>query len=349
MSNFTSSKNLIKGTSDLIIYSSMLDYYLKNFFLLQKEISLPEINFPRIISFHIFQEDLKLETKKRIEKIVSGLTKRNLDFFIYPLPLCLFNGVYPKIIQNHILDKKTILPPVFLLGDVIEYAASKEALQLIVSTQVVSFLKCDSCQWKFKKKCRGIYQVGGSYLCSERLQCWLSDKVSLLERGNLLDIGCGAKPPFLEFYKEISLKGIKIYLLDPSPNSLIGLKQMIPDSYTNITLLESTAEEIAFKDEMFDIVILTETYPHIRNLNKALVNIRRVLKNDGLLLTRDTTQSESNIDSTDTSFLFNDHFRNHNLNQAISELKKHRFEIIDAIEDKYGSWNIWAIKAKKIS
>jgi len=124
---------------------------------------------------------------------------------------------------------------------------------------------------------------------------------------------------------------------------------MIPDSYTNITLLESTAEEIAFKDEMFDIVILTETYPHIRNLNKALVNIRRVLKNDGLLLIRDTTQSESNIDSTDTSFLFNDHFRNHNLNQAISELKKHRFEIIDAIEDKYGSWNIWAIKAKKIS
>lgn len=323
---------------DLIIYSNTLDFNLKN---------LPKANSSQVISFCIFQEDLRKKIGEKIEKIVNGLIKKGLNFFIYPLPLCLFNGIYSKNIQNHIFNKKNSSIPVFLNEHGIKYVYTKEDQEAFTKNKLDLFSKCSYCRLRIQGKCKGIYNFKGPHHCNGKLKDWLDSQVNLLKKGKLLDCGCGVKPSFLEFYKEISLKGKKIYLLDPLSNSLTSLRQMIPNYYTNIALVESTTEEMAFKDNIFDIVVLTSTYSHLRDLNKALLNIKRVLKNDGLLLIRDGVEFEWKKSSKEAvPYLYNLHFRNHNLNQAISELKKHHFKVIDTIEEKGYRKCYWAIKAR---
>jgi len=339
---------------DLIIYSNTLDFYLKNFAILQKKLnpykSVKEPLPLPVISFHIFPEDLEEETGKKIEKIIHNLIIEGIGFNLYPLPPCLFQGSYPKDIQNHHLKKNLLLVPAFFeeMGAA-KYIYTKTDLKMLNQEKLDLVSKCTSCKLRLLKQCQGILQSpNGSYLCHKKVEEWLRNKMNLSVQGNLLDIGCGAKPPFLEFYKEMSLNSKMIYLLEPSVNSLMALRELVPSQYKNITIIKNTAERMSFKDNMFDIVVLISVYPHLQNLHQSLSNIKRILNTEGVLIIRDCT--EPNLpEDPDEGARFTVHFRNHNLHQAISELEKCGFKVIDtAIENQNASVRTWAIKAKKI-
>ena len=334
---------MINKPTDLIIYSNMIDFYLKN------PDSFPRKNYlgNQSISFWLFPDDLKRKTGRKIKKIIDGLIKKNINIFIYPLPLCLYGSYYPKSIRKYIIPETTSLPPAFLNEYGIKHVHTKEDIKYIRNNKEI-FKKCFSCHLKKQEKCRGIYTLFGSSVCEEKLKHWLIDKTKSLVGGNLLDCGCGINPSLLDFYREISLKNNKIYFLDPSGESLASLKQRVHYFSGNIFLVKGMAEKMNFKNNFFDVILLISTYSHLRNLKMALGNIRKSLKKEGLLLISDSIDHIRMKHNEEEEFsLWNNHFRNHTFNQTTSTIKKCGFKIIDVFTEKTKQASYWIIKTEK--
>jgi len=85
----------------------------------------------------------------------------------------------------------------------------------------------------------------------------------------ILDVGCGTKP-YKSLFKNNNYIGIDI---DKKENSDRNKKQ---DIFFD-------GETIPFGDEEFDIVITTEVFEHVENLEKLTKEINRVLKENGIL------------------------------------------------------------------
>ena len=82
-------------------------------------------------------------------------------------------------------------------------------------------------------------------------------------KGNVLDIGCGKGNEFIRMIK----KGIG---LDFNP-------------WPGVDVVAS-AEQMPFDDKMFDTVTMMVSFRYIKNREVAMREIKRVLKDDGLLL-----------------------------------------------------------------
>jgi len=89
-------------------------------------------------------------------------------------------------------------------------------------------------------------------------------------RGNLLDIGCGDKPFFLSI-KDM----IEKYIGLDHPGTLHSKK--------NIDIF-AIADDLPFKNNAFDSVLLTQVIEHLENPLTVLSEIYRVLKSDGTVI-----------------------------------------------------------------
>ena len=107
-------------------------------------------------------------------------------------------------------------------------------------------------------------QVYSPYFIIKSLQESLLKKYSRYLGGRVLDVGCGAKP-----YKSL-LQGTCEYVgMDCS----MGVK---PECFGSI-------QGLPFKDGAFDSVLCTEVLEHLPEPDKAIAEIKRVLKKDGYL------------------------------------------------------------------
>lgn len=87
----------------------------------------------------------------------------------------------------------------------------------------------------------------------------------------LLDFGCGEKP-YYPFFKERVKEYIGVDIEEtPEKNSKI-----------NITIKQG--DKLPFPNEHFDVVISTQVFEHIEDLSLYAKELRRVLKNNGLML-----------------------------------------------------------------
>ncbi len=114
------------------------------------------------------------------------------------------------------------------------------------------------------------------------------EKISLHKRrkeliskanGNVLEIGSGGGINF-NYYNSKNINSLKI--LDLKFNKLILNHKL--NKQMDIDYIIANAENLTFKDESFDTVIVTLTLCAIDNPNKALSEINRVLKQDGKLI-----------------------------------------------------------------
>ena len=114
------------------------------------------------------------------------------------------------------------------------------------------------------------------------------EKISLHKRrkelisnanGNVLEIGSGGGINF-NYYNPKNINSLKI--LDLKFNKFILNHKL--NKQMNIDYIIANAENLPFEDESFDTVIVTLTLCAIDNPNKALLEINRVLKQDGKLI-----------------------------------------------------------------
>jgi ubiquinone/menaquinone biosynthesis C-methylase UbiE len=93
---------------------------------------------------------------------------------------------------------------------------------------------------------------------------------SVKPKENWLDLGCGLKPYALDFY-DCNYIGIDIEVSGRESN----LKKT--DVYFD-------GEKIPFGDSTFDGILCTQVLEHVSNLEIILLESKRVLKKDGLML-----------------------------------------------------------------
>ncbi len=110
------------------------------------------------------------------------------------------------------------------------------------------------------------------------------EKMVLTANSGILDIGCGTGFTLLELstlVKKGKLTGIDLSaaMIDQARKKLQGI--------TNATVVQAEVEKIPFKSNSFDYVISTEAFHHFPNPQKALKEMKRVLKNQGRIIIAD--------------------------------------------------------------
>jgi ubiquinone/menaquinone biosynthesis C-methylase UbiE len=109
------------------------------------------------------------------------------------------------------------------------------------------------------------------------------DKVVIPDK-KILEVGCGQG---IEFVQNLE-KGMDMTGLDYSKDSIAKTKKHITQKFKydknngKFPLLRGDAENLPFQDSLFDIVYSIGVLHHTPNTQKAINEIHRVLKNDGM-------------------------------------------------------------------
>lgn len=104
-----------------------------------------------------------------------------------------------------------------------------------------------------------------------------------LKIGKFLDVGCGAGYS-MQKAKEQGCR--EVYGIDPEPKGH-GVGREGSGFTINIdidNIRQATAEAIPFEDKMFDTVYSSHVLEHVQNEQQSLAEMKRVLKDDGILI-----------------------------------------------------------------
>jgi ubiquinone/menaquinone biosynthesis C-methylase UbiE len=119
--------------------------------------------------------------------------------------------------------------------------------------------------------------------------------VHLSEESMVLDVGCGTANNTLLF---VSACDAHVVGLDLS----LGMLEKAGKKSPSIPLIQAPADALPFKDTIFDFVFMTEVIHHLPDPRRAIVDIYRVLKQNGVFCI--VTQSHKQIESRMTSRFF---------------------------------------------
>ncbi len=107
------------------------------------------------------------------------------------------------------------------------------------------------------------------------------EKVIPLAQGNVLEIGVGSGLN-LPFYDKSKI--IKLTAIDPSEDLWHTVAVDLKTIPFEFEFIKASAEDLPFPDQSFDTVVATYTLCTIPDAHKALLEMRRVLKKDGVLI-----------------------------------------------------------------
>ncbi len=130
-------------------------------------------------------------------------------------------------------------------------------------------------------------------LPDETKALWLdsiSKYVRIKSIKRIIDIGCGTGR-FLSVLNDC-FQGV-IYAVDPSIKMITTAKESITTK--RVTFVQCTAENLCLIDNSFDLAFLSQVYHHFQDKNKAILEIKRILRIDGFLCIRNSTVE--NLDS----------------------------------------------------
>lgn len=122
---------------------------------------------------------------------------------------------------------------------------------------------------------------------------WIVKYYNIKKESSILELGCGTgitwkdNTHLLQDCKEV-------YFTDLFEGMIKEAKTNIGE-HSNIHYTVVNAEELPYEDERFDIVIANMMLYHIPNLDKALSEIRRVLKKNGIFYC--ATYGENGVES----------------------------------------------------
>ena len=114
----------------------------------------------------------------------------------------------------------------------------------------------------------------------------LIQRSGIKEGMQVLDLGCGSGAFTTFVARSVDPKG-QVYALDIQPKMLEQLRQKLskPENQDikNVELIESSAYDLPFENNSLDVVYMVTVLQEIPDKNKALGEIRRVLKSGGIL------------------------------------------------------------------
>lgn len=96
--------------------------------------------------------------------------------------------------------------------------------------------------------------------------------LQLYLHGNVLDIGCGPQP-------------VPCYLNNHPTHCIAGIDPLSSSTIHPFTFVQGVAEFLPWADKTFDLVVAATSLDHVLLLDKALSEIRRVLRPNGYFVT----------------------------------------------------------------
>lgn len=144
------------------------------------------------------------------------------------------------------------------------------------------------CQWLMAKVYDNIMQDAEE----KGLKNWRQQLLQNIS-GDVLELGCGTGAN-LEFYPN-TVK--RIVLTEPGIHMRKKLQDKLSRSkQTNIELLNDKAENISWPDSSFDAVVCTLVLCSVKNLEKTLSEIYRVLRPNGRLFFIEHVAATDNVE-----------------------------------------------------
>ncbi len=135
---------------------------------------------------------------------------------------------------------------------------------------------------------RDIETWPGHFLAKETESDIVFGKIPLPESGRGLEIGCGnGFQSALLSYNLRELVSTDLYEINPATHT-VGMQKahmlLKTLNINNVKLVSCDAENLPFADEHFDFVFSASTIEHIRNKQKAVQEIKRVLRPQGVFV-----------------------------------------------------------------
>ncbi|NLL30244.1 MAG: class I SAM-dependent methyltransferase [Clostridiales bacterium] len=122
----------------------------------------------------------------------------------------------------------------------------------------------------------------------ERLKYKLLSKINIKDKA-VADLGCGTGFVSLALANEAGI----VFSIDNSINMLKQLKHNSLDkNYKNIYLIKSSLENLSLFDESMDAVFINMALHHIEDAKKAISEMHRVLKKDGVIIISDVLEHD---------------------------------------------------------
>ncbi len=121
------------------------------------------------------------------------------------------------------------------------------------------------------------------YRYSENKRTWFNwayDQLDLENKKDILELGCGTGLLWKLNIEDVS-SNLRVILSDLSNGMLKTTKKSLNEYNKQFKYKKINAEKIPFKKSSFDVVIALHMLYHVRNLEKTLVGIKRVLKKNG--------------------------------------------------------------------
>ena len=120
---------------------------------------------------------------------------------------------------------------------------------------------------------------------------WLWEQYSISKGCHILEVGCGTGVHWENNIHKLP-EGCKIILSDFSEHMVDVVNKKFCE-YSNVECRQIDIQNILLPDDSFDIVIANHMLYHIPDIDKALSEIKRVLKPDGVFYS--STFGEDNI------------------------------------------------------
>lgn len=111
---------------------------------------------------------------------------------------------------------------------------------------------------------------------------WIVEQYELPKGGNVLELGCGNGEIWKENWNR--LNDCQIILSDFSQGMLAAAKANLPNQ-KNLSFEQIDIQSIPYEDETFDVVIANMMLHHVPDITRALSEVKRVLKPNGIFYT----------------------------------------------------------------
>lgn len=107
---------------------------------------------------------------------------------------------------------------------------------------------------------------------------WCFEKMNIQDESKVLELGCGNGLLWAK-NKEVIKQSLDITLSDLSEGMLQSAKENINNPNIKYQIID--VQDIPYEDESFDVVIARHMLYHVPDIDKALSEIKRVLKPNG--------------------------------------------------------------------
>lgn len=109
---------------------------------------------------------------------------------------------------------------------------------------------------------------------------WDAVKAFIPAGSEFIDVGCGAGYALRRAVAELKCRGAGI---DPQPGEH-GVGRYNKEKCNDLNVIKGVSENIPFADETFDVVYSSHVLEHVDDEQKALLEMKRILKTDGILI-----------------------------------------------------------------